>query len=109
MADSKVTPITAAGSNSFKEAVCIDAGRIYDSCSDKDCVEGVEVFFTDCGQAVIEQANSVKCKSIEVLNVLLDVEPVLLFCGHDLFLLRQTGDLYLAFGTLRKCNWPCGA
>ena len=41
MADSKVTPITAAGSNSFKEAVCIDAGRIYDSCSDKDCVEGV--------------------------------------------------------------------
>ena len=77
MADSKVTPITAAGSNSFKEAVCIDAGRIYDSCSDKDCVEGVEVFFTDCGQAVIEQANSVKCKSIEVLNVLLDVEPVL--------------------------------
>lgn len=77
MADSKVTPITAAGSNNFKEAVCIDAGRIYDSCSDKDCVEGVEVFFTDSGQAVIEQANSVKCKSIEVLNVLLDVEPVL--------------------------------
>ena len=25
--------------NAFKEAVCIDAGRIYDSCSDKDCLE----------------------------------------------------------------------
>ena len=24
-------------SNAFKEAVCIDAGRIYDSCSEKDC------------------------------------------------------------------------
>ena len=24
-------------SNAFKEAVCIDAGRIYDSCSEIDC------------------------------------------------------------------------
>ena len=24
----------------FKEAVCIDAQRVYDSCSDKDCLEG---------------------------------------------------------------------
>ena len=23
----------------FKEAVCIDAMRVYDSCSDKDCLE----------------------------------------------------------------------
>lgn len=23
--------------NAFKEAVCIDAGRIYDSCSETDC------------------------------------------------------------------------
>ena len=25
----------------FKEAVCIDAQRVYDSCSDKDCLENV--------------------------------------------------------------------
>lgn len=23
--------------NCFKEAVCVDAGRVYDSCCDKDC------------------------------------------------------------------------
>ena len=32
----------------FKEAVCIDAGRIYDSCGDKDCLEDLRVYFTEC-------------------------------------------------------------
>lgn len=27
----------------FKEAVCIDAMRVYDSCSDKDCLEDLRV------------------------------------------------------------------
>ena len=25
----------------FKEAVCIDASRVYDSCGDKDCLEDI--------------------------------------------------------------------
>ena len=29
----------------FKEAVCIDAQRVYDSCSDKDCIEDIRVLF----------------------------------------------------------------
>lgn len=29
----------------LKEAVCIDAMRIYDSCSDKDCLEDLRVLF----------------------------------------------------------------
>ena len=34
MADSNVTlSNTAPGANCFKEAVCVNAGRIYDSCS----------------------------------------------------------------------------
>ena len=28
---------TAGSHSNFKEAVCIDAGRIYDSCSEGDC------------------------------------------------------------------------
>ena len=31
--------VSASASNCFKEAVCIDAMRVYDSCSDKDCLE----------------------------------------------------------------------
>lgn len=36
MADSKAFSSAASTHSNFKEAVCIDAGRIYDSCSEKD-------------------------------------------------------------------------
>lgn len=60
----------------FKEAVCIDAGRIYDSCSDKDCLEDLQVYFTDVTQLIIDQSIGVKNKRVDILNVYLEVEPV---------------------------------
>lgn len=66
----------ANSTNCFKEAVCVNAARIYDSCSDKDCLEDLQVYFTDTQQPVIDAALSVKCRKVEVLNVFLDVEPV---------------------------------
>ena len=71
MAEQKISTGTA-----FKEAVCIDAGRVYDSCSDKDCLEDLQVYFTECEQAKIDRALTVKAKSVEVLNVFLEVEPI---------------------------------
>ncbi len=64
------------GAAAFKEAVCIDAGRVYDSCSDKDCLEDLQVYFTEAEQAKIDRALSIKAKSVEVLNVFLEVEPI---------------------------------
>ena len=63
-------------SGSFKEAVCIDAGRVYDSCCDRDCLEDLRCFFTAEGQAIVDTATSVRIKCAQVLNVLIDVEPV---------------------------------
>ncbi len=71
MAEQKTSTGTA-----FKEAVCIDAGRVYDSCSDKDCLEDLQVYFTEIEQAKIDRALTVKAKSVEVLNVFLEVEPI---------------------------------
>ena len=71
MAEQKISNATA-----FKEAVCIDAGRVYDSCSDKDCLEDLQVYFTEAEQEKINRALTVKAKSVEVLNVFLDVEPI---------------------------------
>ena len=31
----------------FKEAVCIDAGRVYDSCCDRDCLEDLRVYLRE--------------------------------------------------------------
>lgn len=61
----------------FKEAVCIDAGRIYDSCSDKDCLTDLRVLFPEAVQrSVVDTAASAKVKNVTVLNVLIDVENV---------------------------------
>lgn len=62
--------------NSFKEAVCIEAQRIFDSCTDKDCLEDLEVIF-ECGsQIIIDNAAFIKVKCVEVSNVYFAIEPV---------------------------------
>lgn len=63
-------------SSSFKEAVCIDAGRVYDSCCDRDCVTDMRCYFCAQDQQLINSAVSVKIRSAEVLDVNIDVEPV---------------------------------
>lgn len=60
----------------FKEAVCIDAGRVYDSCCDRDCGEDLRCYFTDTAQATVNNAISVRLKSAQVLTVAIDVQPV---------------------------------
>lgn len=76
MAESKFASQQNGGLNGFKEAVCINAGRIYDSCSDKDCLEDLQVFFTPLNQAIVDNATAIKCKNVQVYTVLMDVEPV---------------------------------
>ena len=46
MADQKFAGQQSNRYTYSKEAVCINAGRIYDSCSDKDCLEDLRVYFT---------------------------------------------------------------
>lgn len=75
MADSKFAS-QHGSENCFKEAVCINAGRIYDSCSDKDCLEDLQVYFTPLNQAVIDNATSVRVKRVQVYTVLMNVEPI---------------------------------
>ena len=47
MADNRFQTCDGFNSGNFKEAVCIDTSRIYDSCSDKDCLEDLRVYFTN--------------------------------------------------------------
>lgn len=60
----------------FREAVCIDAGRVYDSCCDRDCLEDLRCFFLPEDQQLVNTAISVRLRSAEVLNVFIDVQPV---------------------------------
>ncbi len=60
----------------FKEAVCVNASRVYDACRDRECLEDMKVYFVDRDQELIDNAIGVRLKSAEVCNVIIDTEPV---------------------------------
>lgn len=64
------------GRDCFKEAVCIDAMRIYDSCGDKDCVEDIRVLFPTARQPMIDSATNVRIKDVSVITVYIDLQPI---------------------------------
>ena len=60
----------------FKDAVCIETQRIFDSCQDKDCLEDLEVVFTDeDDRKTIEHSAFIKAKCVEVTNVTFSIDP----------------------------------
>ncbi len=62
--------------SSNAEPVCIDAQRVYDSCSDKDCLTDLRVYFTDYNQELVDNAVNVRIKDADVITVYVDIEPV---------------------------------
>ncbi len=96
-----------APSGEFKEAVCIDAGRVFDSCCDRDCLEDLRVYFSCANQEIVSSAQSVRVRSAEVINVLIDVEPVsfnrgFYSCDLTFFFLIEL-DVFTAPHTMPTC------
>lgn len=75
MAENEFTP-EVENKTTFKEAVCVDAMRIYDSCSDKDCVEDIRVLFPSAVQPFVDSAANVRVRDVEVLSVYIDMQPI---------------------------------
>lgn len=59
-----------------KEAVCIDAMRIYDSCSDKDCLEDLRVLFPAARQSLVDSAANARIRDVSVITVYIDLQPI---------------------------------
>ena len=82
----------------FPQAVCIDAMRVYDSCSDKDCLEDLRVLFPPDRQALVDNATSVRVRDVSVITVYLDLQPIPFhkgFYGVDMtFFFDVALDLY---------------
>lgn len=96
--------------NGCKEAVCVDAGRVYDSCSDKDCVEDMRVYFTERDQMVIDRAASIRARRVEVITTFIDVEALPFNRGYyscDLtFFFEVEIEVYAGHGM--PCTTVCG-
>lgn len=66
----------------FKEAVCISAARVYDSCCDRDCLEDLICYFNAETQQLVSTAQTVRLRSAEVVYTNIDVEPVNFHRGY---------------------------
>ena len=97
--------------NGCKEAVCVDAGRVYDSCSDKDCIEDMRVYFTERDQMVVDHAASIRARRAEVITTYIDVEALPFNRGYyscDLtFFFEVEVEVYAGHGM--PCSTVCGA
>lgn len=65
---------TYASSNG--KTASVDVGRVFDSCSDRDCIEDLRVYFTACDQELLERATAVRSKKAKVLGTCIDVEEM---------------------------------
>ena len=60
----------------FKEAVCIDAMRIFDSCSDRDCLEDLMVTLSEEDESTVLEAAFIKAKCVEVTSATFSIDSV---------------------------------
>ncbi len=79
-------------------SVCIQTKKVYGSCKDKECLENLRVYLTECGQRLVNSAINVKCRKAEIIWIYTDVEPVSFNRGYftvDLkFFFRITLDVF---------------
>ena len=76
MAENEFASGTENKQPALKEAVCIDAMRIYDSCSDKDCLEDMRVLFPAAVQPLVDSAANVRVRYVDVISVYIDMQPI---------------------------------
>ena len=105
------SPACENGENSNPaQSFCIDADRVYDSCGDKDCLSEMRVFFTEANQSVINTAVSVRIREANIINTVVNVEPVTYHCG---FYSVDMTRLFLMFSQAtvlrrpRLTDFPC--
>lgn len=64
------------GGGATRETCCIETGRIFDSCRDRDCFENVRVSLTDCGCDIINRTGNVRAKDASIAWTYIGIDPV---------------------------------
>lgn len=59
-----------------RDTCCIETGRIYDSCRDRDCYENVRVNLTECGNDIISRTGNIRAKDAYIAWTYIGVDPV---------------------------------
>ena len=68
--------------NCFKEAVCIEVQRVFDSCSDRDCIYELPVTLSEDSPEITDEMNIVRTRCVEVEATCISVDSVPFKSGY---------------------------
>lgn len=66
----------------FKEAVCIEVPRVFDSCSDRDCIYELPVTLSEDSPEITDEMNIVRSRCVEVEAACISVDSVPFKSGY---------------------------
>ncbi len=87
------------------KTACVDVGRVFDSCSDRDCVEDLRVYFNSEAQCEIDNAACVRAKKAKVIGVNADLEELPFRDGC--YSCKLTFYVEIRFGVYRHASEDC--
>ena len=68
--------------NCFKEAVCVEVQRVFDSCSDRDCIYELPVTLTPDSPPITDDMDFVRTRCAEVEATCISVDSVPFKSGY---------------------------
>lgn len=68
-------------SGNFREAVSVEVQRIFDTCSQRDCISDLPVTL-DCSEALSSKISIIKTRSADVSGVCTSIEKLPFKCGY---------------------------
>ncbi len=60
----------------YKDEVCANIQKIYDTCKDKDCLADMRVYFSPEVQTLVDRAISIRAKSAQICHTAVDLDSV---------------------------------
>lgn len=60
----------------YRDEVCANIQKIYDTCKDKDCLADMRVYFPDDVQSIIDSSISARAKNAKICYAMVDLDPV---------------------------------
>ena len=76
MGEKTGSPLGGFCSKPSEPLCCISVNKIFDSARDKDCLEDLKVYLSDCAQEVIDRATAIRGKNVQVVWTSINIEPV---------------------------------
>lgn len=67
---------TEGCSRTYRDEVCANVQKIYDTCKDKDCLADMRVYFSAVDQALVESAMSVRAKTAKICHAAVSLDAV---------------------------------